>query len=205
MLMWSVNVRACAHVCMCTAMQRWVRVAGIVSFTLSFCFHSVTKGRGTSHKERANHTLAVWIYARVFRLVRLLYKWQKPVFFFLKINSRLRRDALYTVWLFLWPVDPGAREERRGRVPHQAHPLQQPGLQRPETGLPSEEDRVWGWLFPGHRRVARLQGARPQVQQGQEHRLEEAQGRREPVAGKVKIRGGWITFVTLQHQTCMEN
>lgn len=41
------------------------------SFTPSFCICSVTKGRGTSHKERANQTLAVWIYARVFRLVRL--------------------------------------------------------------------------------------------------------------------------------------
>lgn len=32
---------------------------------------SVTKWRETSHEERANQTLALWIYARVFRFVRL--------------------------------------------------------------------------------------------------------------------------------------
>lgn len=49
-----------------------VNACGVnVSFTPSFGIRAVTKGRGTSHKERANQTLAVWIYARVFRLVRL--------------------------------------------------------------------------------------------------------------------------------------
>lgn len=49
-----------------------VNTCGVnVSFTPSFCIYSMTKGRATSHKERANQTLAVWIYARVFRLVRL--------------------------------------------------------------------------------------------------------------------------------------
>lgn len=66
----------CEFLCICVCVYVYgnakVNACGVnVSFTASFCICSVTKGRGTSHKEGANQTLAVWIYARVFRLVRL--------------------------------------------------------------------------------------------------------------------------------------
>lgn len=134
-----VSVHVCAYV------HGNAKVNACEVFTLSI--DSVTKGRGTSRKGRANQILAVWIYARVFRLVRLYFSTSgKSQFFFTpkKKESQLRRDALYTVWLFLRPVDPGTREERRGRVPEQAAPLQRPGLQHPETGVPSEEEPVRG-------------------------------------------------------------
>lgn len=88
--------------------------------------YSVTTGRGTSHRKTTNQILAVWIYARVFWQVSFSYRWPSPVFSCNK--SQPSRDAIYTVWLFLWPLDPGARKKRRGRVFEQAHPLQRPGL-----------------------------------------------------------------------------
>lgn len=61
----------CVYVCVYVyGNARWMHVEWM-SFTPCFCIWSVTKGRGTSPKERANQTLAVWIYARGFRLVRL--------------------------------------------------------------------------------------------------------------------------------------
>lgn len=52
-----------------------------------FLVQSLVKGRGASHKQRANHRLAVWIYARVFRLVRLSCSWQKAAFLKKKNNK----------------------------------------------------------------------------------------------------------------------
>lgn len=95
----------CEFLCICvyTHGSAEVNACGAsVSFTPSF-LHAVTKGWGTSHKERANQTLAVWIYARVFRLVRLLVQVAKvskkmpytPAGFFCDrlIRERERRDG----------------------------------------------------------------------------------------------------------------
>lgn len=58
----------CAYVCVWMVMQRWMHVKWTSLSHQAFASTLWRRKGGTSHQERANHILAVWIYARPFGL-----------------------------------------------------------------------------------------------------------------------------------------
>lgn len=63
-----VSVHMCVCVCVRMVMQRWMHVKWTSLSHQAFASTLWRRKGGTSHQERANHILAVWIYARPFGL-----------------------------------------------------------------------------------------------------------------------------------------